>query len=72
MTKQSNIKRHLILAICMLLTSIFMTISYHRKILANEADQLTTIAYYVWIVSIFIWAVVFIYNWRRLKQASKK
>ena len=68
MTKQTNLKSQLSLAIVMFLVSIFMTISYYYKIATNEADQLTTIAFYVWIFSIFAWLIKIIHDLRMIRK----
>ena len=56
------------MASAMFLVSIFMTISYYIKISNSEADKLTTIAFYVWIFSIFAWLIKVIHDTRRIKS----
>ena len=68
MKKQTNIQLQIIMAISMFLVSIFMAISYYIEILNNVADYLTTIAFFVWIFSIFAWFIKIIHDINRLKQ----
>jgi len=62
MKKIKSIKLQLLLASCMLLVSIFMTISYYIKIANNDVGKLSKIAFYVWIFSIFAWLVKVIHD----------
>lgn len=50
-----NIKVQLPIAIVMLTVSIFMAISYHQLVWTDQADNLSVVAYYVWLVSIPVW-----------------
>jgi len=60
-----NMNLQSVLAIGMLLISIIMTILYFPIVINNEADMVNTIAFYVWILSIFAWLIKVIYESRR-------
>jgi len=57
MKRLSRNNFNVLLSISVFLVSVFMSISYYLKISNNEADSLTMFAFYVWIVSIFIWLI---------------
>jgi hypothetical protein len=68
MKEQTNIKLQVTMAVSMFLISVFMTVSYYIKIINDITDTLTTIAFYVWICSIFVWFFITRHNLSRLKQ----
>ena len=51
-------------SIAMLLVSSFMAFSYHNLVESGEADNLTVVAYYVWLISIPVWLMGSIFNYR--------
>ena len=65
-----NIKFQFIMAIGMFLISIFMSVSYFFKISNGEADKLTTVAFYVWIFSIFVWLFKVIHDLKTLRKRN--
>lgn len=71
MKKKTNIRFQLLMAAVMFLVSIFMTVSYYLKISNSEVDKLTTIAFCVWIVSIFAWLIKVIHDTRRLQHITE-
>lgn len=65
MTALQSVKSQLGLSIAMFLASIFMTVSYFSEVASRDADTLSTIAFYVWLVSIFAWGIKIIYEVRK-------
>ena len=65
-----SIKLQLAMSIAMFFTSIFMTISYYDLVSTGSADTLTTVAFYIWIVSIFAWLIKGIHDARLIKQLN--
>jgi cell division protein FtsW (lipid II flippase) len=70
MEHQKKNKRLLIMALAMLVISIFMTFSYHDKIEAGTADTLNKVAYYMWVIFIPTWLFVSVYNFFRIRKSS--
>lgn len=68
MGKLTGVRGQLLMAGSMFLVSIFMTISYYFEIAQGDADLLTHIAFYVWIVSIVAWFIKVIHDGRIMWQ----
>ena len=72
MTKRNQLRLQWIMAIFMFFISIFMTVSYYIKISTSDADKLTTVAFYVWIFSIFAWLIKVIHDARVLRRTKEE
>ncbi|GET34962.1 hypothetical protein PbJCM13498_38250 [Prolixibacter bellariivorans] len=60
------------MSIFMFLVSIFMTVSYYIKISISDTSELTTIAFYVWILSLFAWLIKVIHDTRVLRRKKEE
>ena len=72
MTKRNQLKLQWIMAIFMFFISIFMTISYYFKISISDTSELSTIAFYVWILSLFAWLIKVIHDARVLRRTKEE
>jgi len=72
MTKRNQMKHQWIMSIFMFLVSIFMTVSYYIKISISDTSELTTIAFYVWILSLFAWLIKVIHDTRVLRRKKEE
>ncbi|WP_148303832.1 hypothetical protein [Prolixibacter bellariivorans] len=72
MTKRNRMKHQWIMSIFMFLVSIFMTVSYYIKISISDTSELTTIAFYVWILSLFAWLIKVIHDTRVLRRKKEE
>ena len=72
MTKRNQLKLQWIMAIFMFLVSIFMTISYYFKISISDTSELSTIAFYVWILSLFAWLIKVIHDTKALRRMKEE
>jgi len=68
----SDIQKQLIVAGVMFLASVFMTISYYVEIAQGDAERISHIAFYVWILSTAAWLVKLVHDVRDIRQTQRE